>query len=517
MRTQSLIGRSLLLLAVLVFAHSAPTYAKSFGTENAGTTPSSGMSADYKRGSRFTLTEAGVLSELCLYVDGNGGATGTQDLRFVIYRDNDGVPGDIVLGHDQLARIVVTQGDAPSWQCRYATYLPLTPGNYWLAIHSGGTPGVARYYYDNSAANWYGGADTFDDGASRVFGSGGAGSGVISINARYGPGTLPTVGTVTPTGNPSGPMSADYKRGSSFVLPEAGQITSVSAYLDGNGGAQGEQRIRVAIYRDDNGVPRELVALSDERTIYSGMFASWTTFYITSDALQAGRYWVALHTAGTPGVIRYYLAGTGNWYGNADPYADGSSTLFGPGGPGNGTISAWMVYERGTGTPRQFGRSDIAATPSSGMTANMIRGSSFYTGEYLGFTGVATALYAYMDGRGGGAGSQQVRMVMYYDPEYDDLNYYAIPSDVVTIPAGAPPGWVRFPIPPTYVSNGGYQLALHSGQNTGVARYYIDGSYTNWGGGPDDFADGPMEVYEPPQFGLGTISTYIQYTEFNPQ
>lgn len=55
-----------------------------------------------------------------------------------------------------------------------------------------------------------------------------------------------------------------------------------------------------------------------------------------------GRYWIALHTSGTAGVLRYYLDGQANWRGNSNP---GSAIpIFGAASPGDGTISAYMIY-----------------------------------------------------------------------------------------------------------------------------------------------------------------------------
>jgi len=313
-----------------------------------------------------------------------------------------------------------------------------------------------------------------------------------------------TIGT-----SPSGPATANMKRGSSFTLTQPGQFERVFVYLDGLGATSGNQTVRVAVYRDDNGVPAERVADSGELRIYAGLTPNWESFYIASDAVPAGKYWLVLHTGGTSGVIRYYMDGTSNWYGNADTYADGSSTLFGAGNPGTGTISAFAVYHTGTFTHgRKSGRTDVATRTSNPMPADFIRASVFHLDEY----GVATALYAYLDGRGGGSGSQQLRMVLYFDIDETDMDYWVIPSDVVTIPAGAPPRWVRFPIPFTYLGPGSYDLAIHSGPAAGVARYYIDGSGTNWTGSGDAFADGWPDYYQRERYSPGTISEYIEYT-----
>ena len=61
-------------------------------------------------------------------------------------------------------------------------------------------------------------------------------------------------------------------------------------------------------------------------------------------------------------------------------------------------------------------------------------------------------------------------------------------SDEVTIPAGKPAGWVRFPVPYTHIRNDSiysrtYTMIL-SGGTQGVARYYSSHDFDNWQGGP---------------------------------
>ena len=45
--------------------------------------------------------------------------------------------------------------------------------------------GVTRNRGGDGAANWYGNADAFADGAANPFGTGTAGTGTLSVNASY--------------------------------------------------------------------------------------------------------------------------------------------------------------------------------------------------------------------------------------------------------------------------------------------------------------------------------------------
>ncbi len=318
-------------------------------------------------------------------------------------------------------------------------------------------------------------------------------------------------------------MSADYKRGSSFVMPEAGQLRFFNIYYDSLGSSAGEQRLRYLLYRDNNGVPGELVYTPPAPALPGGLPAGQGPQWHTASApviyLDPGRYWYVLQTGPTGGILRNYADGTGNWYGGADAFADGPSQNFGPGGSGNGTISAFISYLPGAPTIRQFGRSTVATVPSKGLTANSMRGSVFTMPDKMSNL---TGLYAYLDGNGGAAGSQKVRMAV-YAVRYDTSTGQTVgianrvaQSDEVTITAGTPPGWVHFPLNPAGM--GGitdqYYIMIQTGDTAGVVRNYGD-SYPNWISVPDAYADGVTKTFTVPTSGSGvgnvTLSVYGTY------
>ena len=129
-----------------------------------------------------------------------------------------------------------------------------------------------------------------------------------------------------------------------------------------------------------------------------------------------------------------------------------------------------------------------------------------------------TAFWAYLDGKGATSGSQQLRVVLYLDPEFrDDPSLKVYESEVVTIPAGTPARWVRFPLkaPVSIDNNPGYWIMLQSGDTAGVVRDYGDGT-ANWFGVPHTFADGANAQFAPfrdPQVTRGTVelSMYLEY------
>lgn len=154
---------------------------KKFGRTTVAATNSLGMAANQKRGSKFTLNDKGTLLSFSAYLDGNGGATGTQSVRMVLYRDNAAVPGARVA---QSNTITITSGAAGRWVDFSAPATTLNPGQYWIVIHTGGTERVARNRGDG-APNWYGNADTFSDGPADPFGTGSTGNVTLSVNVSY--------------------------------------------------------------------------------------------------------------------------------------------------------------------------------------------------------------------------------------------------------------------------------------------------------------------------------------------
>jgi len=103
-------------------------------------------------------------------------------------------------------------------------------------------------------------------------------------------------------------MTADYKRGSKFALPDKATLLSFSAYLDGAGGATGSQSVRMVLYRDSGGLPAARIAQSNTVTVADG---------------------------------------AANWYGNPDTFADGAANPFGAGTAGTGTLSVNVSYTVG--------------------------------------------------------------------------------------------------------------------------------------------------------------------------
>jgi hypothetical protein len=155
-----------------------------FGRTTIGSVVSSGMVADRKRASKFTLDRLGTLVKFKAYLDGQGGTAGSQAVKVVLYRDNAGVPGAKVAESSQVN--ITNQKVTPSWVDFPASATRLDPGTYWVALFTGATSAVARNYGGDAGNNWFGNnTDTYSDGASNPFGTGIVGAGTLSLQVLY--------------------------------------------------------------------------------------------------------------------------------------------------------------------------------------------------------------------------------------------------------------------------------------------------------------------------------------------
>jgi hypothetical protein len=508
-------------LCALLLTALVPAYSASFGRTTVGVTPSGGLRADFKRGSKFVLPERGAFQQICAYLDSKGSTNGTQALILSLYRDRNGVPAEQVV---ETASLDFPAGRVPAdWYCFYAAEVPLDAGVYWAVIHSGGDPGIVRYFYDGPS-NWYGNADSYADGSAPQFGNGGTGEGTMSIYINYFPESqLHSAGRQTVGSQVSSPMSSSFKRGSSFVVSEAGSLHSLSVYVDGLGGASGEQKITLALYDDVNNQPSALVTQQPAKfeSPIAGRSGRWVTALSQFEdiPLVPGRYWLMLHTTGPAGVMRYYLDGTaGNWRGNANP-GTSASGLFGTGNPGDGTASAYILYRPTNVAQHDFGQATPGMIPSKGLSADFIRGSSTSNVWAIGGPLYMSALWAYLDGRGGATGSQKVRLTV-YDQSVTPMSF-VMQSAEVTIASGTPPGWVRFAVPYTKVYWGNkYAIMIMSSGTAGVVRNYATNEPNLWLGAPTPYASGPPNVLyqganapgQPVlQTGAGRVSVFGNY------
>jgi hypothetical protein len=510
MRLQISLRRAIGASAALVMLTTAfPTHAETFGRTSIGANPSGGLRADHKRGSKFTLSEVATLKSLCAYVDGNGGGTvnwGYQLFRIELFKDVNGVPGERVAGTDDLQ---ILPGQNGEWKCGGASLTPLTPGDYWIALFTGGDHALGRYYADG-VGNWYGNVDIWGSrNQLETFGPGSFGDGTLSVYAEYWPlSKLSRAGKVT-VGSQVANLTAggSNKRATRFTMPETGRIVGMNAFTDGYANGIEYQDLRYNIYTDNNGQPGEIIPHLNATTgVEDHWHSQWRSGYMWElNTLPAGNYWFSIQ-GGQGGTARYRFDPSGSLFSSSDWYDDGPSASFGTGQQSVGTISAFVAYEPGPFVIEKVGRSDVASTVLSPMSANQLRGSYFTAPKP---NGILKNAYVYLDGLGGTSGEQKMKFIV-----YDVAMQVVAFGSEVTIPAGMAPQWVKFPVPSYRLNAQRYFLALFSGGSAGVARMYGDGP-NNWYGVPMcyDACEGYPTHIQPSdlQAGTRTLSMYIEY------
>jgi hypothetical protein len=157
---------------------------------------------NYRLASRFTLEHDLTLVRMSAFVLGRG-TTGSQAVRAVIYSDSGGNPATIVT---RSVEVNVPFDAAAGW-IDFTLPQPVTisPGDYWLGLHSGPSTGDALilYAFTGSAGAQRTKSDLYSDGTATSFGSGNVQDRSMSIYA-VGAGASAPVNTSPPsiTGSP---------------------------------------------------------------------------------------------------------------------------------------------------------------------------------------------------------------------------------------------------------------------------------------------------------------------------
>ena len=138
-----------------------------FGRGNPGASYSA-TSANVKRASRFFLWFPATVRSLLVHADGNGGGSGSQKMRGLIYADQAGQPGALLRASFEST---VNAGSPAGWVGLYLPFtLDLRPGWYWLGIQSSVQHNVARYSWQSVAGSRRYNIDAFADGPASPFG-----------------------------------------------------------------------------------------------------------------------------------------------------------------------------------------------------------------------------------------------------------------------------------------------------------------------------------------------------------
>ena len=128
----------------------------------------------------------------------------------------------------------------------------------------------------------------------------------------------------------------------------------------------------------------------------------------------------------------------------------------------------------------------------SAMSANAKRASPFT----LYFAGTVRKLYAYIDGKGAGSGSQTVRGLLYRNGPGNVPGALVAPTFQFSVPAGMSSRWVPLYLaPPTKLNPGVYWLGLQSDATNRVSRFAWSSKPGSRRSNIDGFADGPSDPF----------------------
>lgn len=159
----------------------APT-TPALGRACVGSQVASGMGANRKRVSHFSLFTKQTYDAVVVYVQANGSAD-TQLLRGIVYStDANGQP-DKLIGATTEASL---PGTLPAgWVTMiFDTPLALVPGEYWVGIHSGLKASVLKYTFEGAPGAARFADDTFADGPAATFGTMTSENYLLSVYAR---------------------------------------------------------------------------------------------------------------------------------------------------------------------------------------------------------------------------------------------------------------------------------------------------------------------------------------------
>lgn len=331
-----------------------------------------------------------------------------------------------------------------------------------------------------------------------------------------------TFGKTTASGAvPTAGLATRFRYASRFSLTESATVRDICVYMDGRGGGTGRQFALYFIYSDANGVPGKMLLGSGGRLVEHGAPPQWlcggspgfATFIEAGSVIPAGRYWIAVLTSESDGVIRTYLSGTAqNWYsapGDDRPHSQGN---FGSATAEPGTLAAYVRYYPSSQV-RNAGKLAIGKLVSQPMVPEAKRVSSFLMPE----GGKLLAISSYLDGLG-------TDNIDGYTPYlfvlYKDAN--GVPGEKVwqslhqhEVQGAQRPFWRsdeslsgRKGTP--VLSAGRYWIGIHTGGFEYAARYYYDHG-GSWYGNSDLIIDGSSTPFGAGTAKNDTITAYISY------
>lgn len=154
-----------------------------FGSTTVGGS-SDTFSADRKRVNEYTLSAAGSLTNITIYLAPTF-TSGEQVMKGIVYSDSSGKPANLLGATSQLT---FHSTDKAGWYAMtFPTALKLAPGNYWIGVITGSTGKVASYRYKKVSSSRDYNNNKYSSGPTSSFGSFSVDGEQMSLYATYTP------------------------------------------------------------------------------------------------------------------------------------------------------------------------------------------------------------------------------------------------------------------------------------------------------------------------------------------
>lgn len=155
---------------------TAPSVSNWFGKQTTGSTPSTSMTVDARRGSVWQATETLDLTDIYAIVKGLTSASDSGQIRAVLY-DTTGSPGvgSLAPGNKiaESASVTFSGNVARAWQqFTFLSSVRVFVGNYYvLVFHAGGIACLGIEYDPQGSPFYFKAGDVYADDADTVFGT----------------------------------------------------------------------------------------------------------------------------------------------------------------------------------------------------------------------------------------------------------------------------------------------------------------------------------------------------------